>query len=130
MTIDRFQDSWAMKAATTVAQLLSGVAIIGAFAAWLFGGFNGIIIVQHDMINFGKQISDLGSKVADLSNKIDSLPRRQDMQVMDYHLAALDARADGIEGRLRQVELDCTADHSKLENIFAASALPLPEHHR
>ncbi len=125
MTIEKIQESWAVRTATTIATLLSGVAVIGAGLAWMFGGFNGIIIVQHDMINFGAQITELATKVTNLSLKIDQLPRQQDMAVVDRHLSALDARADGIEGRLRQVELGSNADHAVLEGIRSASGVAL-----
>jgi hypothetical protein len=121
MTIDKIQESWGMRMVVGASSVLTGLAVIAGGLAWMFGGFNGIIIVQHDMLTFGKQITDLSASVASLSMKIDLLPRQQDMEVVNHHLNALDARSDGIEGRLRQVENNSTADHAKIEGIIGTA---------
>ncbi len=122
MTMGKIQDSRAVRAAITIASMLPGLAVIATGLAWLLGGFNGVVIVQHDITNLSGQLGSVIQKVGTLSDKLDLLPRHQDLDVIDRHLSLLDGRADGFDGRLRLVEADTVRARSDLDNLKGGSS--------
>ncbi len=101
---------------TAVCGAVMAVSVIGAGALWLTGSVTGPINTKLDM--FSSQLDQMQRQIA-------MFPRSDQVAAVDAHAHALDGRMDAIETRLRGDEVDIATSKQRLQSIEDSSRAPI-----
>jgi hypothetical protein len=114
--------------------VVMGVGSLATPFLWLTGNISNNSITASNVASMQKQMEGLATQqdvarivtdVAQMRAELRLAPRSADLLVLDRHLSAQDGRMDGIDTRLRDMENRAAAIQARVENLEAASKVPL-----